>query len=335
MKVALRAVHESLANVGDPWAVWLRLVSFMERNPGHGGRLDSQAVREMLAAEHVTGSAAMWLAHLHGLGLVDQGGLLDLKRAGAVGVALEVIGDSFSLPTHDSTWVPVVTIPDHMRIEMAELVIRQTAGVLLNLLDRAKKRVLMAAPFVDAPAVDFLRPSLIACGLRGVHVNIGTSSGNAHTFWPLAECWPAAGEATLTVTEILPEIASLGSHAKVLVVDGALAYVGSANLTAAGLGRQLELGVEVSGPRVKDLERTMQALIAMGNRVFRSCGATGNRSGVVDHVPDGALTRYDARLAGNDCDDAGSQAVGQSKSPPEDRPGRGQKQASEPSSQRR
>ena len=45
------------------------------------------------------------------------------------------------------------------------------------------------------------------------------------------------------------------SHLKVMVVDSSSAYVGSANLTAAGLGgRNLELGVVVRGRRVRVIE---------------------------------------------------------------------------------
>jgi phosphatidylserine/phosphatidylglycerophosphate/cardiolipin synthase-like enzyme len=48
------------------------------------------------------------------------------------------------------------------------------------------------------------------------------------------------------------------AHLKVMVVDGATAYVGSANITAAGLaGRNLELGVVVYGAQVSVIDRIL------------------------------------------------------------------------------
>lgn len=48
------------------------------------------------------------------------------------------------------------------------------------------------------------------------------------------------------------------------MVDGEHAYVGSANLTAAGLGRHVELGVEVEGAEVQELNRLLLALSRLG-----------------------------------------------------------------------
>jgi phosphatidylserine/phosphatidylglycerophosphate/cardiolipin synthase-like enzyme len=48
------------------------------------------------------------------------------------------------------------------------------------------------------------------------------------------------------------------SHLKVMVVDASTAYIGSANITAAGLaGRNLELGVLVRGGRVDLIDRIL------------------------------------------------------------------------------
>jgi phosphatidylserine/phosphatidylglycerophosphate/cardiolipin synthase-like enzyme len=48
------------------------------------------------------------------------------------------------------------------------------------------------------------------------------------------------------------------AHLKVMVVDASIAYVGSANITAAGLaGRNLELGVLVRGAQVAVIDRIL------------------------------------------------------------------------------
>jgi phosphatidylserine/phosphatidylglycerophosphate/cardiolipin synthase-like enzyme len=48
---------------------------------------------------------------------------------------------------------------------------------------------------------------------------------------------------------------TLGSHAKFCVADGESAYVGSANLTGAGLSGQLELGLLVHGEVARQIEQ--------------------------------------------------------------------------------
>jgi len=48
------------------------------------------------------------------------------------------------------------------------------------------------------------------------------------------------------------------------VADGERAYVGSANLTSAGFGRHVELGVEIEGAEVQELSRLLLALSRLG-----------------------------------------------------------------------
>jgi phosphatidylserine/phosphatidylglycerophosphate/cardiolipin synthase-like enzyme len=144
--------------------------------------------------------------------------------------------------------------------------------VFLELIDRARDRLRLAVPFIDPSGAEFLGGSLTTAGRRGVAVSVITSEGNGDRFSELATSWPA-GRATLTVTEIRTELSSLGSHAKVLVADGERGYVGSANLTAAGLGRHVEIGVEVGGPQVEELTRVLDALERAGRRVLVGGGS--------------------------------------------------------------
>jgi phosphatidylserine/phosphatidylglycerophosphate/cardiolipin synthase-like enzyme len=56
------------------------------------------------------------------------------------------------------------------------------------------------------------------------------------------------------------------AHLKVMVVDSSTAYAGSANLTAAGLaGRNLELGVVVSGAQVAVIDRILDLYRSAGD----------------------------------------------------------------------
>ncbi len=53
------------------------------------------------------------------------------------------------------------------------------------------------------------------------------------------------------------------SHMKVVVADGRICYIGSANLTGAGLGlRNLELGVILLGERVADVDEILDLFLA-------------------------------------------------------------------------
>jgi phosphatidylserine/phosphatidylglycerophosphate/cardiolipin synthase-like enzyme len=50
-------------------------------------------------------------------------------------------------------------------------------------------------------------------------------------------------------------------------VDRTRGYVGSANLTSAGLARNIEIGVELAGPDVADLAQILSALERLGASV--------------------------------------------------------------------
>jgi phosphatidylserine/phosphatidylglycerophosphate/cardiolipin synthase-like enzyme len=68
------------------------------------------------------------------------------------------------------------------------------------------------------------------------------------------------------------EIHRASLHAKCVVVDGARALIGSANLTEAAQQRNIEIGVVVSGKTAEAIERHFDALIAGGHlRVYRFC----------------------------------------------------------------
>ena len=139
---------------------------------------------------------------------------------------------------------------------------------MLELIDRATTVVRLAAPFVDGQAVAFLAASLAAARRRGADVRVVTSAGRGVEFAVLNLPPVDGGSGALSVTEVRTELSSLGSHAKVLLVDDVHGYVGSANLTTAGFGRHVEIGVEVSGPQAEDLARLLVALERLGTRVI-------------------------------------------------------------------
>lgn len=271
MNVALRAVHDALAPRGEQLATtWTSLIAKIGDCTGPGGRVDAAALRTILRAIGCGGTAAEWLTNLELLGVVDRQGRLHPQRAQSVATALDLAADSFSVMGSQRFWAPVATLPSELRPLLRPPPLRQTAGVLLDMIDHAAEKTQLAAPFVDPHAVAFLAESLLGAARRSVDVTVITSLGQGVHFAELSRRWSADHEARgrLRVTEVQTHLSSLGSHAKVIVVDSRRGYVGSANLTAAGLGRHVEIGVELAGPQVAELTAVLAALERAGSTVL-------------------------------------------------------------------
>jgi hypothetical protein len=266
MNVALRAVHDALRrNPADRWRVFI--AALLDR-VGPGALVEASEIQAHLRSLELGGTAGEWAANLRLLRVLSPEGRLDAARAESVGTALELAADSFDSPKSAPSWAPVATVPSELRALLHSPPLRQTAGVLLELIDHAKVEVRLAAPFIDPAAVEFLTDSLMAAGRNGVHVSVVTSTGQAVHLADLARLWSANGRARLQVTEIQTQVSPLGSHAKAMVVDSERGYIGSANLTAAGLGRHIELGVQLAGSQLAELTGVLVALERVGMRVF-------------------------------------------------------------------
>jgi phosphatidylserine/phosphatidylglycerophosphate/cardiolipin synthase-like enzyme len=131
---------------------------------------------------------------------------------------------------------------------------------MIGLASTARERIRLAAPYVDEPGIGFLADAIAAATLRSVVVDL---------FDPVA--WEPARAAIAALTDTVTAngdpsrlrfVRSLPgapfAHLKVMVVDGSAAYIGSANVTAAGLaGRNLELGVLVRGSQVAVIDNIL------------------------------------------------------------------------------
>lgn len=274
MNVALRAVHEALRGPPGPGARWSSFIAELSRHVGADGAAGTPALRHVLRSAGYEGTAGEWLANLRLLEVVDADGRIDRDRAALVGAALELAADSFDPLGPASTWAPVATLPPELRAVLQPPPLRHTAGVLLDVIDRAANDIRIAAPFADRPAVEFLTQPLIGAGHRGVDVTVVTSPGHASLFAEPARQWNSGPgtRSRLRVSEVQTHLSPLGSHAKVLVADSEHGYVGSANLTSAGLSRHMEIGVELAGPQVADLTRVLIALDRIGTLVLTSDG---------------------------------------------------------------
>jgi len=269
MNVALRAVHDALRGTEGAPARWATLIARTdERFPGTV--VTENLLADVLRSMGISCSTAHWCMNLRSLRVIDADGRLDLRAAKDVGIALELAGDSFDSVGDPISWTLVATLPPEVRRKMRPPALRQTAGVLLGLIDRSTTVIRMAAPFVDSQAMRFLFDALEAARRRGVDISFVTSIGRGMEFAGLDAGSDDRSMGHVRITEVQTELSALGSHGKVLVVDDRWAYVGSANLTAAGFGRHVEIGVEVTGPQVEDLARLLLALERLGTRPFNS-----------------------------------------------------------------
>ncbi len=159
----------------------------------------------------------------------------------------------------DSRAQLVITVPDPYNADLAHRMrCRMTLGVLIQLLVEARRYVVIAAPFMQSgyglsagPLADALQFAV----RRGVNIDIVGSGEGLQT---IDMSW--LGLDVQGVVRLFQPRANqadkqrLGSHAKFCVADGASAYIGSANLTGPGLGKQLEIGLLVEGSIAQQLE---------------------------------------------------------------------------------
>lgn len=135
-----------------------------------------------------------------------------------------------------------------------------TAETLTRLVTAARSTLRLAAPFIDRPGLSFLGDALAAATQRGValEVLLPTRSTRADdALEELRDTIVRSGSIARFSVSQLPFDAPW-AHLKVLTSDSASAYIGSANVTGAGLtGRNLELGVLVRGPAVAVVERVL------------------------------------------------------------------------------
>ena len=137
------------------------------------------------------------------------------------------------------------SLPDGLR--------RTTGETLIGLASTADERIRLAAPYVDEPGITLLAEALAAATRRGVRVElfdpVDWEPARAAMTALRAAVASIGDDAGLRFVRALPDAPF--AHLKVMTVDRSAAYIGSANITAAGLaGRNLELGVLVRGPQV-------------------------------------------------------------------------------------
>lgn len=151
----------------------------------------------------------------------------------------------------------VITVPEPYGDELAyQAGARTTIGVLTLLIARAQSSLVMAAPFVQEEGAfgqgRLLEPLLAALD-RGVDVSIISTSKNIRRLTQSDWAQRSSKLNFYCPDEDLVGEGQLGFHAKFCISDESEAYVGSANLTGAGLSVHLEMGLLVRGRIAKQI----------------------------------------------------------------------------------
>lgn len=137
---------------------------------------------------------------------------------------------------------------------------RTTGETLVQLAVGATRTLRLAAPFINQVAIAFLADSLAAATARGVSLEVLLPTRSTHAGSALGELERiirSHGDiARLSVAALQDD--APWAHLKVLSADAIAAYIGSANVTGAGIGgRNLELGILVRGTAVATVEAVL------------------------------------------------------------------------------
>lgn len=131
--------------------------------------------------------------------------------------------------------------------------VRQTHGVLIDIIVSAKKYIVYSSPYLRdlSQANNNINNALISALKRGVQLSILSTSDalkninldqykgyNIHIYTPFD----------------FKKKTDVFSHAKFCLSDGIQVYLGSANFTFAGLNNNLEMGVFSKGTLAKQVE---------------------------------------------------------------------------------
>jgi phosphatidylserine/phosphatidylglycerophosphate/cardiolipin synthase-like enzyme len=172
---------------------------------------------------------------------------------------LEVLVASATADT--DRWAPVMTVPAYLRMALPEGRVAETLPALLDLVSGARRRIVMASPFLD-PGFESLIPSVdrfVTSGGRFMLITrelIKPDSHNAKLVRQLRMQCGTGGNLEV----VSWEEEGLGLHLKAAVADSRRAYVGSANFTRGGMGQHAELGVRLEGPSVAGIEHLLDTL---------------------------------------------------------------------------
>lgn len=155
-------------------------------------------------------------------------------------------------------WFPVMSGTDLDRDEFD----RRTGETLIGLISRARERLRLFSAYVDAAGLQALAPALAGATARGVSVDLVTVRRLERDDAPeiLRILVDADGDGSRLHVHRL-EGMSWFPHLKLLTTDSVSAYIGSANMTFAGMTTNFEVGALVEGVAVVAYETLVDELV--------------------------------------------------------------------------
>jgi phosphatidylserine/phosphatidylglycerophosphate/cardiolipin synthase-like enzyme len=137
-----------------------------------------------------------------------------------------------------------------------------------KILERVNRDLILFAPYWRVEGVQ----SLLAAAGRASYAGVSVTVFSQPKFWMKAadkdglaffiETLRRAGAQVRALAPRTNEGVTPILHAKLIIVDGVTAYVGSANFTRSGLDHGLEAGVLVSGKTANDFSRWSKTIAA-------------------------------------------------------------------------
>jgi hypothetical protein len=241
------------------------------RNIAERPQGDRAALRSMFARLHPAAREQV-LEVLERNGIVHEVGFIyaaDAELAAAGAVALETL--AYAAERAGPTLPCVYVSPPDLLAEMTEDAgeIRQ---LLIELVAGARRRVSIVTPFFSEIALLEILAPLGVPGVRPevilyLSVAAGEQYRARHLLRVIGERFPAH-KLTLFLNERpAQELAAL-PHAKLLLRDSAVGYLGSANISLHGLREQFEAGVRLEAGAVRALEQALDGLVRRGEYVL-------------------------------------------------------------------
>jgi cardiolipin synthase len=163
------------------------------------------------------------------------------------------------------TWIYRESLPPATRDQFRDL-----DHFVRQLCSSATKQLFLVAPYLGCAGLESLRPAIATAAQNGAWIRLLTSDlnqnnrANRRALNTLVDGNEGAliqnKLRILTATDKLPALV----HAKIILVDHARGYLGSANLSQSALDQNFELGVALSENQVRSLESLLAYFESQG-----------------------------------------------------------------------
>jgi phosphatidylserine/phosphatidylglycerophosphate/cardiolipin synthase-like enzyme len=163
------------------------------------------------------------------------------------------------------TWIYRESLPPATRDQFRDL-----DHFVRQLCSSATRQLFLVAPYLSCAGLESLRPAIATAAQNGAWIRLLTSdlNNNNGTNRRALNTLVYGNEGALirnrlrilTATDKLPALI----HAKIILVDHARGYLGSANLSQSALDQNFELGVALPENQVRSLESLLAYFEAQG-----------------------------------------------------------------------